>query len=455
MCSQVISRRPAAAPPLHEMASLNLSQLKEDVQLRAPIYDSRNVLLLAAGAQMTRAVLDRLASRGITRVNVHRSELSRLCGGTPTRESQGATVALKRVLGGSNAGYCPIETIHSRRLDEEIDRGRVAEKGCKGAAAPVKIERHGSTVYDPQLTSTMIKGHAESLQQMESLFEALEAEASVDPEEVESLTSQNLVRVAADLDLFVSLGISPAVDKYPARHGLQASMLAMAMGARMGIDRRSILEMGMGCLVHDAGMLHIDRRVFQAESEVDSIKFLEITKHPILTFDRMRDAERLPGCSRLVAYQMHERCDGSGYPRRRRSNQIHQLAKIAAVADVYVALVSPRPHREGMMPYHAVEHLIRGARDGLFDPQAVRGLLSTVSLFPIGSNVALNDGRRGRVIRTSGDAFTKPIVEVWRGGSLSTPSEVVDLSAETELAIERPLATLEVTPALSAEDLWE
>ena len=72
---------------------------------------------------------------------------------------------------------------------------------------------------------------------------------------------------------------------------------------------------------------------------------------------------------------MDERCDGSGYPRGRKGKQIHPLAKIAAVADVFVAPISPWPHRPGFLLYKAMEHLIQGTKQGLYDTNAVRGLL--------------------------------------------------------------------------------
>jgi hypothetical protein len=141
----------------------------------------------------------------------------------------------------------------------------------------------------------------------------------------------------------------------------------------------------------------------------------------------------------MVAYQMHERCDGSGYPRGHKGIHIHRLAKIAAVADVFVALVSPRPHRAPLMPYIAMETVLRDGTDGLYDASVVRGLLNTVSLFPLGSFVALNDRREARALRARGAAYHKPVVEVWNAGARNT--EVIDLSEHKDLKVVRALAT--------------
>jgi hypothetical protein len=189
-------------------------------------------------------------------------------------------------------------------------------------------------------------------------------------------------------------------------------------------------------------MLHINRSVYENPAILDNVAFLEITKHPSITFDMMRSVERIAGTSRLVAYQMHERCDGSGYPRCRLENQIHPLSKIAAVADVFVALVSPRPHRPAVMPYYAMEHILHGAQQRLFGRQAVQGLLRTVSLFPLGSYVELSDGRVGRVLRTNGIEYTRPIIEAWQRDGSQTEPEIVDLVSCPELVVTRPLGAL-------------
>jgi HD-GYP domain-containing protein (c-di-GMP phosphodiesterase class II) len=176
---------------------------------------------------------------------------------------------------------------------------------------------------------------------------------------------------------------------------------------------------------------------------LEPAEFRSIVRHPVLTFEVLEEnLERVPAGARMVAYQIHERCDGSGYPRGRTGERIHELAKIAAVADTYVALVSPRPHRRGLVPYFAVETILRGVREGLFDARVARGLLRCVSLFPIGSYVALSDGRVGRVIRSAGEHFDRPVLESWPRNNLDHQPAVLDLAAEPELRVVRPLARL-------------
>ena len=145
--------------------------------------------------------------------------------------------------------------------------------------------------------------------------------------------------------------------------------------------------------------------------------------------------------AKMVAYQIHERLDGSGYPRGRHADQIHELAKIAAVADAFVALTAPRPHRLGIQGYYAVKYILDDVKAGKFDPKVVRALLEITSLFPIGSYVELTGQQVGRVIRTGGADFDKPTLEVWPRDDLDAEPAVINLKEETTIQITGSIAS--------------
>jgi len=270
------------------------------------------------------------------------------------------------------------------------------------------------------------------------------------------IADEALCELSEDSDLFSCLGVNPYSDKYPARHSMHTAMLAMSIGTKLQFDRQTLKELAIGCLIHDAGMLKINEEAYSTPIVLDRIKFLEITKHPVLVFDMMKDMQSIPSRSAFIAYQIHERCDGSGYPRGSKSPQIHFLSKIAAVADSYIGLVSTRPHRPGMLPYRAIEKLLQGVNLGLYDAIAVRALLKTISLFPIGSYVELTDARQGKVLRSNGDGYNTPIVEVWQPGQLFGESEIVDLKENDNLKVAKPIAKLDSEKEFELDgDHWE
>ncbi len=62
-----------------------------------------------------------------------------------------------------------------------------------------------------------------------------------------------------------------------------------------------------------------------------------------------------------VAWQHHERMDGSGYPRGLKGDEIILEARIMSVADVVEAMASHRPYRPSHGIVKALEEIERGS----------------------------------------------------------------------------------------------
>ncbi|HEX3656347.1 MAG TPA: HD domain-containing phosphohydrolase [Pirellulales bacterium] len=349
---------------------------------------------------------------------------------------------------------CGWETVVSRRLDDEISREADLSAVPQGPAFATLMRRPPPTAYVDTDVARFMQTFEDSTAQLEKFFQAMHSGRTASVTGMETIAQQGLERISEDRDLFVALGLNPPPGDIAGRHSLHTAMLAISIGATLGYDDRTLVELGIGCLIHDLGMLRVERARYQDNRILGNTDFREIAKHPLYTFDLLRQQlDWIPRASRMVAYQMHERCNGSGYPRGRTAKQIHELAKVAAVADVFLALCSTRPHRPALMPYYALERMLHGVKDGLFDAVVVRALLKTVSLFPVGSFVRISDGRIGKVLRSNGEDYARPVVAAWKPGTDPNESIVVDLSQEPDLRVIAALATAEFqAPAPAAPE---
>lgn len=349
----------------------------------------------------------------------------------------------KDVMPSRGPVVCDLETNISRALDKSIENGRSLAVEIQGQPFLDIVEDHGVNPYDTLVEAEFAQKYEHSCNQVEELVVALEKGGNVDLSTSRRVTRDSLSQAAEDMDLFVKLGINPPDRDYAGKHNYHVAMLAASMAASLGWDEQTISDVGIGCLLHDIGMNRVPEEVVQSPRILSAGEFIDIARHPIYTFDMLEDHfQNVPTISRMVAYQIHERCDGSGYPRNRRGASIHEAARLAAVADVYVALISPRPHRPAMMPHYAVKHLLFGVRDGKFDSQAVRALLQTISAFPIGSCLELKDGRVGQVMRARAEHYARPVVALWKPDQLNDAPEIVDLSEKKQIEVLRPLAAL-------------
>lgn len=423
------------------LATIPTSLLKTGAVLGSAVHDQQlNTKLLAAGIPITDELLSGLRRRGIFTVVVEEEDVARL----NLFQPQGTIRIAPPQRGGFRSDY---ETSHSRELDQRAENADELQLKITGDPFAQRILQHGSCPYDQELMVQFGAFHQQAVEYLQELYASLVdtslSRAKPPFERLETTCLQALTQAADDMDLFLCLGGNPFPIGYPYRHSLHVAMVAIGIGSALQFDRRTLVELAIGCLLHDCGMLRLDSEVYEAQRVLESYEFGDIVRHPILTFEMLEDSlGSIPAASRMVAYQMHERCDGSGYPRARTSDQIHELAKIAAVADTYVALASPRPYRRGLLPYFALEKVLHGVRDGLFDSKAVRGLIESISLFPIGSYVATNDNRIGRVVRSGKGQFDKPIIELWDRRRLDVAPSLVDLAEEPTIKIIRPLARL-------------
>jgi HD-GYP domain-containing protein (c-di-GMP phosphodiesterase class II) len=329
----------------------------------------------------------------------------------------------------------------SRQIDGAIEKGVALRIGARGAPFAESIRTRGAAPYDEETVNRFLRACDGSSEQLAAVYSDFGRRDAKCLDSMSGISEEALIQAAEDIDLFTAMGINPLSDSYPYRHSLHVAMVAMSVGAFMGWDKHALLDLGLGCLIHDVGMQHLDPSLYQEERVLTVAEYMEVQKHPLCTLILIEDhLDKVPPASRMIAYQMHERCDGSGYPRGTTAAQIHPLAKIAAVADVFVALVSHRPHRPAMMPYYAMKTILHEVKRGVFDADVVRALLHAVSLFPLGSYVALNDGRIGRVIRANERRYDRPVIEVSHSETDSTRPILVDLSRRTDLRVVTVLA---------------
>jgi HD-GYP domain-containing protein (c-di-GMP phosphodiesterase class II) len=183
-------------------------------------------------------------------------------------------------------------------------------------------------------------------------------------------------------------------------------------------------------------MIAIDRSIINNPGTLNPQEMDIIKQHPEAGFNILRSYHELSTTSAHIAYQHHERVDGSGYPRGLRDKEIVEYAKITAVVDTFDAVISDHPYRKA---YSTIDGLtvLKGLRNTYFDPEIVDAFISNIALYPIGSLIRLNDGRIAVVTSANRFNMTRPIIEVMTdqyGNPLKT-STSIDLQQSSKIKI--------------------
>jgi HD-GYP domain-containing protein (c-di-GMP phosphodiesterase class II) len=239
----------------------------------------------------------------------------------------------------------------------------------------------------------------------------------------------------------VALALGARMANDLATHHVNVSILGLTIARQLELPRQDLERYAFLALVHDLGMARIPDSILSAPRRLTREEFQRITEHPALTRDILRQAGSQFHEIADIAYQEHEREMGQGYPLGLRGDQIHELAKIVGVADVYEACTHARTYRRTFIPYEALQELIE-MRGQHFHPRYIKALMNALTVYPLGSYVQLNTGETGRVLATNRTNLMRPIVELlWNArGERFGPPKTVDLAETPFLFVSKPLS---------------
>lgn len=111
-------------------------------------------------------------------------------------------------------------------------------------------------------------------------------------------------------------------------------------------------------LLHDIGKFALSDRVMERGAELTDADWRGIRRHPDIGADLLRDIGVFGPVGEIVRCH-HERLDGRGYPRGLTGEDIPEVAKIVAVAEVYDTLTAPDTYRTPMNSFEALNELRR------------------------------------------------------------------------------------------------
>jgi HD-GYP domain-containing protein (c-di-GMP phosphodiesterase class II) len=133
--------------------------------------------------------------------------------------------------------------------------------------------------------------------------------------------------------------------------------------------------------MHDIGKIAIPDAVLLKPAKLDEVEWRIMKTHSALGYDMLKHSERrLLRSAAIIAYQHHEKWDGTGYPCGLAREQIHVYGRIAAAADVYDALASDRYYKKAWELDRIVK-LFEEERGKHFDPDLARIFLDNVDAF--------------------------------------------------------------------------
>lgn len=152
------------------------------------------------------------------------------------------------------------------------------------------------------------------------------------------------------------------------RIGLALADEARARGV-VDADADTLVQFGMGLVLHDVGKLAVDPAVLTKEGPLDADEAAQIAAHPAHG-RRLLAGAGLSELALSVVGSHHERWDGGGYPDGIAGDQIGVFVQLASMADVYDAIGAARPYRPAGGARRARAAIVRSAGVAFSAPMA-------------------------------------------------------------------------------------
>lgn len=240
--------------------------------------------------------------------------------------------------------------------------------------------------------------------------------------------------VREDQSLVLGLSTIKVYDDYTYVHSVNVSILATCLGSTIGLSKVALERLCVCGLFHDLGKIGISKKVLLKQGKLDEEEWQRMRSHPLLGVRqilRMNMNKEMRSKIVLGPFEHHLNPDMTGYPKTHFKKNTSLLGRILRIADVYEALTANRAYRSrSFTPDEALRKMWSEIGKS-FDPGLLKSFIEMMGVYPIGSLVELNDGRKA-VVMSYPDESSKdsPRVQILvdddEGGW--TPGETISLS---------------------------
>ena len=358
-------------------------------------FSASGRLLIPRGQYITPEVAVSLAQAGITALYRDPS-----AGRSPARPRAPAAAGVDQLLPGLfEAAY--VARVR-RRLDADVEFGGPALSPPRSGLPISRTMRVWRGSPRPKATLAAYEAfYRRAAADLNRLWEDLAAGKYLWRARLARLVDETVNRFAAGREILAALAAADLKLPGEAAHALAAAVYSLGVGARLGLNRAQAADLVAAAFFHDVGHVMMPRELLAAGRGFSKAERRVVSRHVdhgLYLLARIDWPQRILG---LALYQHHERVSGVGYPNGSPRERIHEYAAVLAVADVFHALVSDRPHRKKYLPSHAMKLVLKMAVVNLLDKKCVRALVDELSAYPVGTFVRLSNGETARVVAAS------------------------------------------------------
>ncbi|PKB24625.1 putative nucleotidyltransferase with HDIG domain [Janthinobacterium sp. 64] len=231
----------------------------------------------------------------------------------------------------------------------------------------------------------------------------------------------------------VLLGLArlKTADNYTYMHSVAVCALMTALARELELAPEQIRSAGLAGLLHDIGKMAVPSAILNKPGSLSEAEFSSVRAHPAAGHRMLIEVDDIDPVALDVCLHHHEKLDGSGYPKGLCGEEISLYARMGAICDVYDAITSNRPYKQGWCPAESLRRMAAW-RGGHLDATLFAAFVKCLGIYPLGTLVRLQSERLAVVVgQAAGKTLTSPKVRVFfsiRAGTCIAPCDI-DLAA--------------------------
>jgi len=217
--------------------------------------------------------------------------------------------------------------------------------------------------------------------------------------------------VARNPSALINVARLKSKDEYTYLHSVAVCALMINLARTLELDETLVRELGMAGLLHDLGKMAVPDPVLNKPDKLTAEEYAVVREHSQRGYDLLVRSAEAPAIAAEVVLHHHERYDGTGYPHGLKGEQISLYARMGAICDVYDAITSNRPYKDGWAPAESIARMLE--MEGHFDPKLLDAFIRSIGIYPLGTLVRLRSNRLGLVVAENKREPTRPRVKAF------------------------------------------
>ncbi len=316
----------------------------------------------------------------------------------------------------TDAGACliPKGTLITEDLEKKVKRFRLK---------PIEVEIYDDSLLVEEITGfdknikkrtmslELTESYVEAKQEVKEILDAINSGKHLDVRNVDHALLNIKENVHDSFDVLKCIDSIRTVDEYTYTHCVNVSLLAMTLASWLGMNNKEVEEIAKAGLLHDVGKAKVNGDLLNKKDSLLAEEFEEVKQHTTYGYRMVENMHDISKGIKMGVLMHHERADGSGYPLGAKDTQIHQYAKVVAIADVYDAMTSDRVYSKRRTVFEVLRYM-QNEMANLLDRAMLNVFVERIVCHYIGDYVMLNTGEIGELIHVNPIYPLKPIVRV-------------------------------------------